>query len=482
MAKRPNVKTKDSTILINVGCLFDIITGTFIIGKKGEVIINGGLDSSVGIVGPGNAFKSTILHYLTLSAFDTINMSKVESFINTQDTEINMKYERLNSLGRRFKYLKQYDPLINGDEGKWAISDKSTMFGDEWVSATKSWADDLAKEKKVTWTSLGVDTLVPVISQVDSITELTPKVTDDLLNKSTQEDSTTNMVFMKQGLFKTKFISEMPLIASKANMRFLMTAHLGKAVDMASSKYVVPTKDLQYLKEGEIIKGVSKKFLFLVSNVWTSERTSILKNQSTKLPEYPRKDEEQETDLNIVFLKAYRNKSGPSGIVLPIVVSQTEGVKPQITEYHYCKLNGRYGIAGSNTRPHMALLPNVSFTRPSLRMTLEDESDMRLNNAITYTSQLLQTSIHKPEVMDSGLYMEPEELYNKLTELGYDMNILLQGRIKATMDNYSKDLPPYLSFMCLLRMANEQYHPFWLEKDKVTVKPAWAKHINKDLK
>ena len=46
--------------LINVGCLFDIITGVYVRGKYGESILNGGLGMLTGIAGIGNNFKTTI--------------------------------------------------------------------------------------------------------------------------------------------------------------------------------------------------------------------------------------------------------------------------------------------------------------------------------------------------------------------------------------------------------------------------------------
>ena len=49
--------------LINVGCLFDIPTGTFITGIHGESILNGGMSRFDAIIGSGNLGKSTLAHY-----------------------------------------------------------------------------------------------------------------------------------------------------------------------------------------------------------------------------------------------------------------------------------------------------------------------------------------------------------------------------------------------------------------------------------
>jgi hypothetical protein len=42
-------------------------------------------------------------------------------------------------------------------------------------------------------------------------------------------------------------------------------------------------------------------------------------------------------DLNQVSLRQLRGKSGMTGFVLNLIVSQTEGVLPSLSEFHYLK-------------------------------------------------------------------------------------------------------------------------------------------------
>jgi len=60
-------KTKPK-VLINIGSLMDIPTGSYVTGAKGESILNGGLGMITGVIGAGNNFKSTIMHYMMLTA------------------------------------------------------------------------------------------------------------------------------------------------------------------------------------------------------------------------------------------------------------------------------------------------------------------------------------------------------------------------------------------------------------------------------
>ena len=48
-----------------------------------------------------------------------------------------------------------------------------------------------------------------------------------------------------------------------------------------------PFKNLQYLKQGEHIKGVSPKFFFLTHNAWYAHTAKLLINSGTNLPEFP---------------------------------------------------------------------------------------------------------------------------------------------------------------------------------------------------
>jgi hypothetical protein len=68
MLAAPFTPTPVVKIMINIGALFDISTGTYLEGRNGEYILNGGLAALTGIVGIGNNFKSTLEHFMTLTA------------------------------------------------------------------------------------------------------------------------------------------------------------------------------------------------------------------------------------------------------------------------------------------------------------------------------------------------------------------------------------------------------------------------------
>lgn len=466
-------------ILLNVGALMDIPTGILITGKKGETIINGGCGNIMAVVGQGNTFKSTILNYIMLSAANKV-ASTNDTGMLTYDTEINIALERLNDIANKFEYLDRNS--VFGDEDKedsypqWTITDKAEYPADEWIGLLKDNIKEKEANKKdvAEFTAfkdlINKDTLkmkTPTFVMIDSLSEFESSKTMDMMENNRADDSSSNMLFMQQGLFKTKFLSEIPRMSNSSNTYFFLSAHVGEKKDMRTgpAAYGAAPKDLQHMKADEKLKGVSSKFSFLTSSLWQAVSVSILKNQSTKLPEYPlSKDESLETDLNIVNLKQLRCKSGSSGYILPIVVSQTDGVLPSLTEFHHIKSNGRYGLDGSMTSYNLDLYPDCKIGRTTVRKKIND--DPKLRRALNITSELLQLHKFHPRLGEKGLLCTPKELYDDIKALGYDWDIILKTRGWYAIDNYSNKLPNFLSIVDLLKMRKGLYTPYWYKEEK----------------
>lgn len=455
---------------INVGALLDIPTGSLIKGQKGEVFINGGIGPITAIVGAGNNFKSTILHYMLLSAASRVKEA-TDTALATYDTEMNMNLDRLESLASNFPNLK--DNIITGENPIWNITDKQ-MPGNEWALAINQYVDEKVKEKKNKidyqpflnpYDKKTLSLYIPTFVEIDSLSELEAKSSMDMLSKDL-DSSETNTFAMKQGLFKSKFLSTVPVMATESNTYFLCTAQLGEKNEMKSgpAMFQAPTKELQYLRQGEHIKGVSPKFFFLTHVALYAHTAKLLINANTNLAEYPMdNDEAQKSDLNIVRLTQLRCKNGPSGYTVSIIVSQSEGVLPSLTEFHYIKENNRFGITGSNTNYALDLLPEVSLSRTTVRNKLNN--DAKLRRAVNITAELHQLKIFQSELVRQGIWCEPKTLYEDIKKLGYDWDILLNTRGYWTIDQYDNKVP-FLSTIDLLNIRKNSYHPYFLDKDK----------------
>lgn len=459
-------------IMINIGALLDIPTSAIVTGRRGESIINGGLGNATGVAGAGNNFKSSLIHYMMLSAANRIVEGAKTTAMTTYDTEVNISLDRLNYLASKFEHLPK--DITYNDNICWEITDKDKMPANKWMLNINKYIEEKSKDKnnKVKiecftdpYTKKELEFYIPTFVEIDSLTEFEPESTMEMLSTDL-DTSDSNTYAMKQGLFKTKVLSTLPTMANRSNTYFLVTAHIGQKIDMATgpAKYQQPTKALQFLKAGDTLKGVSTKFTFLLNNAWFANTASLLTNQSTKLAEYPRSsDDEQKTDLNVVKITQLRGKNGGSGYTLELVVSQTDGVLPSLTEFHYIKENGRFGIEGSNTNYHLDLLPDVNLSRTTVRSKLDN--DYKLRRAVNITAELLQCKLFHPSLTIDGLICTPKELYEDIKKLGYDWNILLSTRGYWTINQYSNKIP-FLSTIDLLKMRKEQYFPYFLNKDK----------------
>ena len=460
--------------MINIGALLDIPTGLWLKGKYKENILNGGLGAITGIVGIGNNFKSTIMHYMFLSALSRI-IEQYKTSISTYDTEINVHEDRLQSLSLRFKEFCGRDLF---QDMLWVVTDATVYDANSWFEVFKEFLKEKVKnEKSLTVTSPFVDRdgnlmpmMVPTFGEVDSLTEFLSKSEKQMLEDHELGESGANTFHMRAGLIKTRFLMELPSLVGQAYHYIGITGQLGKDIPIGQSGPMPaqPVKKLQFLKGGDKIKGVTDKFTFATNNCWHAYNAAPLINQSTKAAEYPIQDADPvsgDTDLMLVALRQLRSKSGPSGYVIEMIVSQSEGVLPELTEFHFIKDHGRFGLAGNLQHYALDLYPDVKLQRTTVRSKID--ADPKLRRALNITAEMLQMKFFQPSV--SELLCTPSELYDGLKAKGYDWDLLLQTRGWWTINN-DKHPVPYLSTKDLLEMNKGIYHPYWLEEDKKTIK------------
>lgn len=461
-------------VMFNIGAGLDIPTGLWIIGRKGESILNGGLGFITGVTAIGNGFKSTLSHYMQLSAMSKI-IVQYSTNMSTYDTEVNTHERRLHDLTKRFTGFQGKDILLEGvwdDRPVWQLTSKNEHPGDEWFDIQKDYILKKMKEAKPVDTPFkgrepgtALQIIVPSFGEIDSFTDFTSSAENRMLDENSLGESGANTFFMKSGLVKTRLLMELPALAGGGYHFTGMTAQLGKELNMASGPMPAPpTKKLQHLKNGDKLKNVTDKFTFATNNCWHIYNAAPLVNQSTKLPEYPGEDEHQATDLVVLSLRCLRSKSGPSGITLEVIASQREGVLPELTEFHYIKGMDRFGISGTLQHYSLDILPDVKLQRTTVRTKIDE--DVKLRRAILITSELCQTTYLS--AVNTDLLCTPKELYDDLIKLGYDWEVLLNTRGYWLLNNYDEKQLPFLSTMDLLRMRKGEYHPFWLAADKKT--------------
>lgn len=467
LLRQPFQRSDPVRALINVGARLDIVTGTVVTGRYGESIINGGLPALTGVVGLGNQFKSKLLRYLLLSAFS--KFYNFGSTANSYDTETNIQESHQLHLTQSFETFKDKN-IIN--EGAWIITDKTVYTGDQYFDETKEFLNNKIKNKSkllkdtpfVNREVTGYMQMpIPTFRDVDSFTEFSTQDVLKMQEENSLGDSGANTVNMREGLQKNRFLREITPLADGAKDYVLLSAHLGQEFNL-DPRNPIPRK-LGYLKQNLKIKGAPEKFTFLTNICWHNYNATPLINQGTKASEYPEDSSDNltgDTDLNEVNIRLLRNKTGPSGMVVQVVISQSDGVLEDLTNFHYIKTRKHYGLIGNDRTYACALLPDVSLSRTTIRHKLAENKT--LCRAIELVADLCQVSEYWDQYQN--ILCSPEELYKDIKELGYDWEILLNTRGWWTFDN-DKQAIPFLTIIDLLKMREKTYVPYWYPKDKI---------------
>jgi hypothetical protein len=452
----------------------DIPTGKYVKGMRGENILNGGLSLLTAIAGKGNTFKSTIEHFMMLSAASKVAASGIMPYMNTYDTEMNIDLDRLHRFSTNFPEFKGLD--LHQD-GYWSVTDKTNHNGNEWYKLLRNFLrlEKLKNAKEYTYETPFIDkdgkainVLFPTFGEIDSISEFDTADIEEIQDKNQLGESGGNTIHMRIGLAKTRLLMELPGLCNSSGHYMILTAHVGTEIAMQGGPHSHPTKKLQHMRMGEKIKGVTDKFFFLPNSVWQTASATLLNNQTTKGPEFPKLrilPDEGSQDLNVVTIKQLRNKTGPSGFTIEVIVSQTEGVLPSLTEFYYIKENGRYGLEGSDKNYNLTLYPKAKLQRTTVREAID--TDPLLRRAIKITADFLQMkSYYRTLPLEIP---ELSVLYEKL-EKQYGWDVLLNTRDYWTFNNYDNPIP-FLSTLDILELYHDKYVPWWWVDGKVSISP-----------
>jgi hypothetical protein len=470
----PNtIATAPVKVMINIGACMDISTGTFLKGTRGEHVLNGGLPALMGIIGEGNTFKSTLEHFVSFTALSRMNP---ECAGETYDTESNVHEPHLKMHYDRIPEFKGEDIL---DTGRWKVIDKTSgdngTPGNVWFAQHKTFLNEKRKDKRNRLATPFRDRdmvtplkiVTPTFSELDSFTEFSTDDVEAIKNSNELGDKKNNIINVRQGLSKYQLLGELAALNSGAYDYMVTTAHVGAdgGMEQSGPPGMPQEKKLQHLAAGKKIKGTTEKFMFATLTCWWCIRARTLINQGTKTPEYPRDTDDDlqlDTDLNEVKIKTVRGKSGKSGHPIDLIVSQTDGVLPSLTEFHHIKEMGRFGLEGNNTSYALSLLPEVKLMRTTVRGKID--SDPVLRRALNITSEMCQIDYlwhHAKPIMCT-----PKELYDDLKAMGYDWSVLLNTRGWWTTLENEVNHPPFLSTWDLLLMRLGEYIPFWFTPEQ----------------
>jgi len=450
--------SSDVRPIYNVGFPFDCMSGTYVEGIHGEMISLGGFWPTIGVAGPGNVNKSTVMHHFTLALLNNYLQAQGSSY----DTEASASPSRWHGLAARFENIGGLDLI---EEGRLFLTDCTEMYGDDWFEQLKKLVADKIKGKKGLMLTTPyrnkdgspIEMMVPTPHELDSLSMFVTNSVQEINDKANVGDSGRNVVAMRSAGAKSQMLMEIPTLTTQGNIPMAFSAHVGKEIKIDA--YAPSAKNLTFLKNGTKFKDVPEKFTFLMNTVYLIFSVEIMKHKEGG-PEYPTDSDDKfkgDTDLQKIHVTTIRNKGMVSGIPFTVVISQREGVLPELTALELMKESGRFGLAGNALTFQLDLLPDVNLSRTTVRNKIDNS--YKLRRAFEITGEMIQIfNFH--DKLNANYRCSPKELYEQLKAKGYDWDRLLETRYYWTFEEQKSDRE-FLSTMDLLRMRAGEYHPWW---------------------
>lgn len=447
--------------LFNVGCLFDIQTGKYVPGVRGEMILNGGVAPIEGVTGIGNSFKSTVMHYRMLQVFKRY----LESFGAAYDTENSATLQRYIDLANALDPTGELASTLDEEVGRFILSSAVEYGGTEWHNKLKEWTKERLKSDKKIDTPFPdkegkpIKIYAPFIQQVDSLSQLKSEAVMKKIDDNGIGEAELNTIDMNASRARAQLVDDLPNLTGKCGVIMMLSVHMGEQIVM--DQYNAPKKKLAFVKGNKKMKKAPENFTFLTNNLFEITEIKPLINQSTKMVEFPVNAEDDmkgNTDLMVATIMPVRTKYGKTGIPFEIIISQTNGVQDTLSEFWYCRSYGRYGLGGNLQHVELELYPGVKFQRTTIRRLIKE--DKKFCRAMQITADLCQMKAIWPEFAAEHITFTPTELYNKIREMGYDWDELLETRPYWTFDQYTNPIK-FLSTMDLINMYHGKYKPYW---------------------
>lgn len=497
--------------LLNIGEPYDLLTGNFAEGENGMHYINGGLNNVSGTGGRGNAGKSLVQNFMALSVLGNYPYDSSALFADQEPPALS--HTRIVSLSKRIDGIKPEDFLERkDDEGNPAMpriarTDSTIYPGEKLLKLLEDQlhlreTDKSIIKKQTRYTPFlnhdnsNIGILSPFIPIIDSLSAMPFTHIENLANDKEIGDKSNNTLEMRASKAKSDLINKFARMPAATGSYWMTTAHMGDKIEM--DPHAPPQRKLAFMNS-ITFKRVPENYTILLNNLQIVALPSPLVDKDKRpLYPFPKALANEDKDLVLSNVMMVRNKTGPSGYVLPLVVSQSQGVLIAPSYFHMCRTMGNdFGINVSPNKQDFSwqLMPEVTFTRKNL-IELHD-GNYALLRAGQITVQLLQMKIYPHLQATCAEYMRtPTKLYNAIKELGYDWDILLGHTTSRwafkRMDKKGKkllnELETYkeygdnrmpLTALDLLKMAAGEFRPYWYDEyvSLVKAKPADAEVV-----
>lgn len=359
----------------NTGTLVDYMTGSFVPGVHGHWYLQGGLSNLItGLGGRNGTYKSTLMTSFMVRMLaiylEAEGVLADSEFTIIRDMERVRRFTgELGNIGDRIAPVSATTLDINDlfQQIQTIVKQKSEAMKE--CMALTPFVDFKTGKQIKAW--------IPTPYFVDSYSELAGANEDELVDVEGVTGKKTKTIYMVEGGNKTTFMRRVRRLCEQYGILLLLTAHIDDNREIGSM--AGPRKQMVHMKQSDALKNVGSSFKKLTNPYIHIEGCRNLNDSQT----YP-SSRYRNIDLNEIVIKISRGKTNMSGISLPLIMSQSDGLLSGLTNYHYLKSLDYFGLIGSKSRHKLALYPDVTLTRPTARDIIS--SDKKLMRALEIMS------------------------------------------------------------------------------------------------
>lgn len=465
------MESDETTVpMLNFSPLFDVLSGYYIEGHDNVYYLNGGLTPNNAVTGGNNTQKTgvcvlalarTIVRYTSSVAlfFDLEATFDVGRLAKLVDREAGIDgYFNDKILNQRFFYYTRNQGLdgtaMHNLIKEYYQSVKEAIKNKEDVYMSTVFKDKNGKPLNI----LNCTLLV-----CDSISEMPfTKTSIHFQEGDVDSGGEKRTRDMQIGNLRRIVYEDADNLGGEVGFYQIWTAQVVDIINMTGRPL---EKESVFIRQGKKLKA-PKALLQRPPLGIEIFRGSALKNGNEWM--YPDpfgkdvvidKDAKEMPDLIQYTSGTYRNKSGPSGLIVSFIGSQALGIQEELSMYDTLKKNDYFGLDGSKVSHACTFYPDVKLGRTTIRAKIAD--DKKLRTALTLQYHLLINN-KMNLTMDNKYRLSPQEVYEKIKARGYDWDDML-NTVYFWHDN--KDIKePTLCVMELLKIALGEKKPHWHKK------------------
>lgn len=315
----------------------------------------------------------------------------------------------------------------------------------------------------------------------DSWSKARDQKTIDVIESDNAEGGKNQTSGLQGSAVKARILTDAIQMQQRAEIYNMYVVALGPDYSGLSQKSNIPRpKEYSHLPYGTAPKDASKKFMELTNHCfyYTGPKPLLAGNDKAPLFPFDKAEEEAASSLNkdkfkgleITYGLDSRSKGGTSGIKYPLVKHQSRGIQWDLTSYYFCKTwiikkYNDYGISGTGAGISMDLYPSVKFSHNTLWTKIRNDKLLARAIDLTCAMKMIFCAERGSGVWDH-LELTPAETLEKVTEQGYDMNVLLHTIGYWQPLELRDETRPDMSVVDLMRIAAGEWQPPWYDKLK----------------